>query len=114
MASEEMQALQREYEEHIRDLEEEGVIFKNVEYEYMDKNKSFDLTVIPHKQIATVTEKIPLDDGTFELNILSDGMDYDEVCRYFPPVLAMKKRGYEYNMLGLFRSILYETYLTVQ
>ena len=114
MASDEMQALQREYEEHIRDLEEEGVIFKNVEYEYMDKNKSFDLTIIPYKQIATVTEKIPLDDGTFELNILSDGIDYDEVCRYFPPVPAMKKRGYEYNMLGLFRSVLYEMYQTVQ
>ena len=114
MASDEMQALQRAYERHIEDLENEGVVFKGIEYDYKDKNRSFDLTIVPHKQIATVTEKIPLDDGTFELNILSEGMNYGEVCHYFPPVPAMKKRGYQYNMLGLFRSVLYELYQSTQ
>ena len=110
----EMEELTREYNEHRRQLEEEGVEFRTVTYEYIGKDKTFDLVVIPFKQIATVTRKTPLGDGTFELEIEKQGMNYDEICHYFPPIPALKKKGYSYNMLALFRSILYEMYKAVQ
>jgi len=109
-----MEDLTREYEEHKRQLEEEGVEFRSISYEYIGKDKTFELTVIPFKQIATVTKKTPLADGTYELEIEKQGMNFEEICHYFPPIPALKKKGYKYNMLGLFRSILYEMYVAVQ
>lgn len=106
-----MKRLKLEYLAQLDTLKEEGVIFKPIVYTYKDKTRSFSLTVIPHKQIATVAKRTPNEDGEFDIEILRESdLDYEGICYHFPPLPALKRKGYEYNMLSLFRSILYELY----
>jgi len=77
-----------------------------VEYEYKGEVKRFELVTVPDKQIATVTRRITGEDGRLTTEVVREGMTYEEICEYFPP----RAIGKEYNMVGLFRSILYEAF----
>ncbi len=106
-----MKRLKLEYLEQLDTLKEEGVIFKPVVYVYKGKTRTFNLTIMPHKQIATVAKRTPNEDGDFDIEILKESdLDYEGLCYHFPPLPALKRKGYEYNMLSLFRSILFELY----
>lgn len=81
-----------------------------VAYEYKGKTKKFVLTVIPGKQISTVMDKT-WDEarGKMDTEIVTYGMERDEVEKFFPPVSATSP--YTFNLVGIVRSILFEAFL---
>ncbi len=81
-----------------------------VEFEYRDKVKKFGL-VVCDQQIATVCDPIENEYGVFEdVEVLIEGMSYDDIIKNFPATPAMRRQGHKYSMIDLMRSIIYEEY----
>lgn len=76
-----------DYEEIVEEYEYDGVLFKT------------SVLFFPEKNIATVVDR------SFEPKILTIGMDYKDVLKYFP-----LKSG-QYNLRKLIRSIIYEAFI---
>jgi len=81
-----------------------------VEFEYRGSNRKFHL-VVCDQQIATVCEPIENEYGVFEdVEVIKEGMNYEDIKENFPPTPHMANQGYEYSMIDLIRSIIYEEF----
>ena len=82
---------------------------RRVYYCYKGKRKSFTL-IETDRQIATVCLAEEDEAGNMDIQVVTPGMDYDEICECFPPSTSATRNGKEYNLVGLIRSIIYEAY----
>ena len=81
-----------------------------IKFEYRDKIKKFDL-VVCDQQIATICDPIENEYGVFEdVEVLVEGMSYEDIIENFPATPAMRRQGHKYSMIDLMRSIIYEEY----
>lgn len=81
-----------------------------VKFEYRDSKRKFNL-VVCDQQISTVCDPIKNEYGVFEdVKVLIEGMTYEDIIENFPATPAMKRKGHEYSMIDLMRSIIYEEY----
>lgn len=79
-------------------------------YEYKGKVTRFDL-IICDDQIATVCRPIETPDGTFDIEVISEGMSYDDIVENFPASAAQQRKGRDYCFIDLVRSIIFEEFL---
>ena len=69
---------------------EEMKMERKIHYEWGGKNKGFTL-IECDEQITTVCQVVDDTGETFDIEVVSEGMDFEQICRYFPPKQEVMK-----------------------
>lgn len=81
-----------------------------IDYTYGGKHKHFDL-VRCDRQITTICEVYEVEgQDEFEIDVISEGMDYAEIVANFPPDRNGIRAGKEYCLVDIIRAVIYEAY----
>jgi len=83
---------------------------RKIEYEYKGSIKRFNL-IECDKQITTICEVIESEDGQqLDIEVVSEGMTYEEICEVFPPDANGRRAGLDFCLLDVMRAVIWEAY----
>ena len=83
---------------------------RKIKYEYKGSSKTLNLIECAH-QIATICEVIESDDGQqLDIQVVSEGMNYEQLVEMFPPDANGRRAGLEFCLLDIMTAVIWEAY----